>query len=170
MATRLIQIFSDPSRVRAAINEIATLGYSTAGIGVLAKSGGPLASRLRAEPASDKIAVSSPVLDRMADYRFADVGEVTGAGWLLESKTADEPEFSGIVDGSSRLSSILSRIGTDKSEAKIFGEAIRRGDTLVGVVSQNDDDAGSLKNAMQKFGGRDAARCGADYRASGWAG
>lgn len=165
----IVRIFVDATRVGAAIDEIAALGYAPASIGVIANRLSPLRMYLTTQLRGDRLAVSMKILDGLADCRLADLGDVIGLGWMIGKPTHGAEK--GVKSGSPRrLEAILADTGIYAVEAKILGEAIRRGATLVGVTRSDGDKPDLLEETMQRYGGWDVARCGAEYQASGWAG
>ncbi|MCA0457895.1 MAG: hypothetical protein LCI00_28270 [Chloroflexi bacterium] len=74
----------------------------------------------------------------------------------------------GAVTGG--LAASLIHLGVPEAEATHYGESVRRGNALVTVTVDNDEDAETATNVMRRYNPVDVKSRASKWRESGWAG
>lgn len=90
------------------------------------------------------------------------VGPVIAAGWLVATAVG-----AGVGAGAGGLLGSLVGAGVDESEAHVYAEGVRRGDTLV-TVRADESQRDSVEEIMARYNAVDATARGPEYRAGGW--
>lgn len=100
------------------------------------------------------------------------VGPVIAAGPLMAllggTAGAVVGGAAGAVTGS--IAASLIHLGVPDSEADYYAESVRRGNTLVTVTVDNDEDAETVSNVMQRYDPVDVKRRAEAWRERGWHG
>lgn len=74
----------------------------------------------------------------------------------------------GAVTGG--LAASLIHLGVPEAEASYYGESVRRGNALVTVNVDNDEDAETATNVMRRYNPVDVKSRASQWRESGWTG
>ena len=90
------------------------------------------------------------------------LGPVVAAGWLASSAAV---AAGGAVAGG--IVGALVDAGTDREDADVYAESIRRGGTLV-TVRVADQDAARAEALLDQYRPVDPVARGAEYRKGGW--
>ncbi len=90
------------------------------------------------------------------------VGPVVAAGWLIATAVG-----AGVGAGAGGLLGSLVGAGVDESDAHVYAEGVRRGDTLV-TARVDEAQRNGVEQVMARFNGVDAGTRGSEYRAGGW--